>query len=81
MKRTLIVARQVSRNFISLGLTGYKWLINITFLHIKIFIFVVQAFTGSIVERTHNIDSNPRGQSTTTSSKTVSRFKMQRKQH
>ncbi|XP_074370210.1 uncharacterized protein LOC141711565 isoform X2 [Apium graveolens] len=38
-----------------------------------------EAFTGSIVERTYNIDSNSRGQSSS-SSKTVSRFKMQRKQ-
>ncbi|KAK1405298.1 RNA polymerase II subunit 5-mediating protein-like [Heracleum sosnowskyi] len=38
-----------------------------------------KAFTGSIVERTHNIDSNPRGQFSS-SPKTISRFKMQRKQ-
>lgn len=57
-------------------------LISSLTLYISLFhkiLCVVQAFTGSIVERTHNIDSNPRGQSSSTS-KTVSRFKMQRKQ-
>ncbi|XP_063948632.1 uncharacterized protein LOC108216114 isoform X1 [Daucus carota subsp. sativus] len=39
-----------------------------------------KAFTGSIVEHTHNTDSNLRGQSNS-SKKTVSRFKMQRMQH
>lgn len=38
-----------------------------------------KAFTGSIVERTHKIESNPREQTAAAPSKPVSRFKMQRR--
>ena len=42
-------------------------------------IFYLQAFTGSIVERTHNIENNQKGQTPAPVSKPVSRFKMQRR--
>nr|GEZ01477.1 RNA polymerase II subunit 5-mediating protein homolog isoform X2 [Tanacetum cinerariifolium] len=38
-----------------------------------------KAFTGSIVERTHNLENNQKGQTPAPVSKPVSRFKMQRK--
>ncbi|XP_035840062.1 RNA polymerase II subunit 5-mediating protein homolog isoform X2 [Helianthus annuus] len=38
-----------------------------------------KAFTGSIVERTHNIENSQKGQTSAPASKPVSRFKLQRK--
>ncbi|KAI3719652.1 hypothetical protein L6452_20554 [Arctium lappa] len=42
-------------------------------------IYCLQAFTGSIVEHTHNTENNQKGQTQAPTSKPVSRFKLQRK--